>query len=249
MPRKQRHQGARRAMTKQAEATKPAGATRTIAAKSAASVRKSARAGAASGESKVSARDKLLQAAVQVVRQKGYAATSVDDLCRAAGVTKGAFFHHFASKEDLGVAAAQYWNDFTTEFFKSAPYQQLRDPLDRVFGYIDFRRQILQGSLEDFTCLLGTMVQEAYETSPRIRQACDEVISVHAGRVAEDIAAAKKLYAPKANFDPQELALFTQVVLQGAFVLAKAKHGPELAVASVQHLRRYFEFLFGKTSN
>jgi len=236
-------------MTKQAEATKRAGVTRTIAAKSAASVRKSARAAAASGEAKVSARDKLLQAAVQVVRQKGYAATSVDDLCRAAGVTKGAFFHHFASKEDLGVAAAQYWNDFTTEFFKSAPYQQLRDPLDRVFGYIDFRRQILQGSLEDFTCLLGTMVQEAYETSPRIRQACDEVISVHAGRVAEDIAAAKKFYAPKADFDPQELALFTQVVLQGAFVLAKAKHGPELAVASVQHLRRYFEFLFGKTSN
>src|SRR6186997_620798 len=195
---------------------------------------------------KSSAKDKLLEAAVQVVRQKGYAATSVDDLCRAAGVTKGAFFHHFASKEDLGVAAAQYWNDFTTEFFKSAPYQQLTDPLERVFGYIDFRRQILQGNLEDFTCLLGTMVQEAYETSPRIRQACDEVISVHAGRVAEDIAAAKKLYAPKANFDPQELALFTQVVLQGAFVLAKVKHGPELAVASLKHLRRYVEFLFGK---
>jgi TetR/AcrR family transcriptional regulator, transcriptional repressor for nem operon len=200
-------------------------------------------------KAKPSAKDKLLDAAVHVVRQKGYAATSVDDLCKAAGVTKGAFFHHFESKQDLAVAAAQYWNDFTTEFFRSAPYQQLSDPLDRVFGYIDFRREILQGSLEDFTCLLGTMVQEAYETSPRIRQACDEVISVHAGRVAEDIAAAKKLYAPKASFDPQELALFTQVVLQGSFVLAKAKHGPELAVASVQHLRRYIEFLFGKTSN
>jgi TetR/AcrR family transcriptional repressor of nem operon len=243
MPRKQQSQSARRRVAE------PVGATRTIAAKSSASVRKSARAGAASAGSKISARDKLLQAAVRVVRQKGYAATSVDDLCKAAGVTKGAFFHHFASKEDLGVAAAQYWNAFTTEFFKSAPYQQLGDPLDRVFGYIDFRRQILQGSLEDFTCLLGTMVQEAYETSPRIRQACDEVISVHAGRVADDIAAAKKLYAPKADFDPQELALFTQVVLQGAFVLAKAKHGPELAIASVQHLRRYFEFLFAKTSS
>jgi TetR/AcrR family transcriptional regulator, transcriptional repressor for nem operon len=196
---------------------------------------------------KRSAKDKLLDAAVQVVRQKGYAATSVDDLCQMAGVTKGAFFHHFESKEDLGVAAAQYWNDFTTEFFKSAPYQKLSDPLDRVFGYIDFRRQILRGNIEDFTCLLGTMVQEAYDTSPRIRQACDAVISVHAARVAEDIAAAKRLYAPKAAFDPEELALFTQVVLQGAFVLAKAKGGPELAVASVQHLRRYIEFLFGKT--
>jgi TetR/AcrR family transcriptional regulator, transcriptional repressor for nem operon len=224
--------------SKTTRARRPVGARQAPSARRAASPKQAA--------AKRSAKDKLLDAAVLVVRQKGYAATSVDDLCQVAGVTKGAFFHHFGSKEDLAVAAAQYWNDFTTEFFKSAPYQKLTDPLDRVFGYIDFRRQILQGNLEDYTCLLGTMVQEAYETSPRIRQACDEVISVHAGRVAEDIAAAKKLYAPKASFDPHELALFTQVVLQGAFVLAKAKHRPELAIASVKHLRRYFEFLFGK---
>ena len=53
-----------------------------------------------SAGTKPSAKDKLLDAAVHVVRQKGYAATSVDDFCKAAGVTKGAFFHHFESKED-----------------------------------------------------------------------------------------------------------------------------------------------------
>jgi len=195
---------------------------------------------------KVSARDKLLDAAVHVVRQKGYAATSVDDLCRAAGVTKGAFFHHFASKEELGVAAAQYWSDFTTAFFDSAPYQQLSDPLDRLFGYIDFRREILRGNIEDFTCLLGTMVQEAYETSPKIRQACDASISRHAAAVGRDIAAAKKLYAPDATWSAEELALFTQVVLQGSFILAKAKHGPAAAEAAVLHLKRYIECLFSK---
>jgi TetR/AcrR family transcriptional repressor of nem operon len=195
---------------------------------------------------RVSARDKLLDAAVQVVRQKGYAATSVDDLCRAAGVTKGAFFHHFASKEELGVAAAQYWSDFTTAFFDSAPYQKLSDPLDRLLGYIDFRRDILRGNLEDFTCLLGTMVQEAYETSPKIRQACDASISRHAAAVGRDIAAAKKLYAPDAKWSAEELALFTQVVMQGSFILAKAKHGPAAAEAAVLHLKRYIECLFSK---
>src|SRR5687767_7290505 len=94
-------------------------------------------------KAKPSAKDKLLEAAVHVVRQKGYAATSVDDLCEAAGVTKGAFFHHFESKEDLAVAAAAYWSDFTTEFFNGARYQQLTNPLDRLLGYIDFRREIL----------------------------------------------------------------------------------------------------------
>jgi len=195
---------------------------------------------------KPSAKDKLLDAAVQVVRQKGYAATSVDDLCRAAGVTKGAFFHHFDSKEDLAVAAARYWSDFTTDFFDKAPYQKHSDPLDRLLAYIDFRREILKGNIEDFTCLLGTMVQEAYATSPKIRQACDASISRHAAAVAQDIAAAKKLYAPDATWDAEELALFTQVVVQGAFILAKAKQGPKAAEASILHLKRYVEFLFNK---
>ena len=198
-------------------------------------------------KAKPSAKDKLLDAAVHVVRQKGYAATSVDDLCEAAGVTKGAFFHHFESKEDLAVAAAAYWSDFTTEFFNSARYQQLTDPLDRLLGYIDFRRDILRGKIEDFTCLVGTMVQEAYESSPKIRKACDASISRHAAAVASDIAAAKKLYAPNATWSPEDLALFTQVVVQGSFVLAKAKHGPKAAEASILHLRRYIEFLFGRT--
>ena len=47
---------------------------------------------------------KLLDAAVRVIRTKGYIATTVDDLCHAAGVTKGSFFHHFDSKEQLAIA-------------------------------------------------------------------------------------------------------------------------------------------------
>jgi TetR/AcrR family transcriptional repressor of nem operon len=210
--------------------------------------KRSTSSGKAPATSKPSARDKLLDAAVKVVRQKGYAATTVDDLCQTAGVTKGAFFHHFESKEDLAVAAAHYWSDFTTEFFDKAPYQKHSDPLDRLLAYIDFRREILQGNIEDFTCLLGTMVQEAYATSPKIRKACDASISRHAAAVAQDIAAAKKLYARDAKWDPEELALFTQVVVQGAFILAKAKQGPKAAEASILHLKRYVECLFNKNS-
>jgi TetR/AcrR family transcriptional repressor of nem operon len=246
---KQQAKSVKSRSTRAAEAVRSGnGKSRTAAAKAANSVRKSARKGAASAAAKVSARDKLLQAAVHVVRAKGYCAASVDDLCDEAGVTKGAFFHHFASKEDLGVAAAQYWSDFTTEFFNNAPYQKLTDPLERLLGYIDFRREILRGNIEDFTCLLGTMVQEAYETSPRIREACNASISLHAAAVAKDITEAKQLYAPNATWSAEDLANFTQVVLQGSFVLAKAKHGPQAAEAAVLHLKRYIEFLFGKTN-
>ena len=52
---------------------------------------------------------KLLNAALRVIRAKGYAATTVDDICHAAGVTKGSFFHHIKSKDALAVSAAAYW--------------------------------------------------------------------------------------------------------------------------------------------
>jgi TetR/AcrR family transcriptional repressor of nem operon len=184
-------------------------------------------------------RTRLLDAAMRAIRAQGYAATTVDDICRAAGVSKGAFFHHFQSKDDLGVAAAAHFSQMAERLFGAAPYRELADPLDRVLGYLDFRAAILAGPIPDFTCLLGTMVQEAYDTHPAIRRACDTYIGGHAAEVAKDIAAAKARYAPAGEWSPESLALYTQAVLQGAFVLAKAKGGPEVARDCLAHLRRY----------
>ena len=124
--------------------------------------------------------EKLLDAAVHVIRSKGYSAARVEDICAEAGLTKGAFFHHFASKEACAVAAAAHFAANADALFDAAPYTRLHDPRDRVLGYIDFRKAILQGELPQFTCLLGTMVQEAYDTHPAIRAACDRYIGEHA---------------------------------------------------------------------
>ena len=193
---------------------------------------------------KHSAKDKILEAALAVIRTKGYAATTVDDLCAAAGVTKGAFFHHFKSKEDLAIAAAEHWSEITGRLFAKAPYHKLADPLDRVLGYIDFRGTLLTGDLPEFTCLVGTMVQEIYDTNPAIREACDDSISGHAAKIEADIAQAMKLHKVRARWTAESLALHTQAVLQGAFILAKAKGGAKIAISNVDHLRRYIEFLF-----
>lgn len=193
------------------------------------------------------ARPKLLAAAFAVIRAKGYAATTVEDLCTAAGVTKGAFFHYFKSKEDLAVAAAEHWSEVTGAFFAAAPYHAHRDPLDRVLGYLDFRKEILRGRVPEFTCLVGTMVQEAYDTCPPIRAACEASIWGHAGRIEADIAEAMKLQHIESPWTAMSLALHTQAVLQGAFILAKARGGPEIAAESIDHLRRYIELLFGRT--
>ena len=189
---------------------------------------------------------KLHDAALNVVRAKGYAATTVDDICHAAGVTKGSFFHHFKSKDDLALAAAARWDAVTAEFFAAAPYRQLADPLDRLLGYVDFRAAILRGEASDYSCLLGTLVQETYATHPDIRAACERGFSAHIGELTRDIAAAKKLYAPKAAWSPESVGYFIQAVLQGSFIFAKAKESPRVATDNLAHLRRYLKTLFGQ---
>ena len=189
---------------------------------------------------------RLLDAALYVIRAKGYAATTVDDVCHRAGVTKGSFFHHFKSKDELALDAAAYWGTASQALFAAAPYRKLQDPLDRLLGYLDFRGESLQGDLADYTCLAGTLVQEIYATHADIREACRHVMSAHIADLTRDVEAAKKLYAPRAKWRPESVGYFIQSVLQGSFVFAKAKQDTGVVRENLAHLRRYLEGLFAQ---
>jgi len=194
-----------------------------------------------------SSKTRLLDAALTVIRTKGYAATTVDDICHAAGVTKGSFFHHFKSKDELALGAADHFSEMADGLFSSAPYRAASDPLQRLLGYIDFRAAMLKYEIPQYTCLLGTMVQETYLSHPAIREACDRHMSAHTAQVAKDIEEAKKLYAPNAAWSAESLAFYTQAVLQGSFILAKVKQNSAVAAESIAHLRNHIETLFRKS--
>ena len=131
-------------------------------------------------ETQHESKTKFLNAALHVIRAKGYSATRVEDICETAGLTKGSFFHHFTGKEDLALAAAEHWDSLTGGLFAAAAYRSLADPVDRLLAYVDFRKSLLRGELCNFTCFAGTMLQEVYGTHPPIRKACEESIGGHA---------------------------------------------------------------------
>ena len=190
------------------------------------------------------ARLRLLEAARDLIREKGFSATTVDDLCSAAAVTKGAFFHQFESKDALGVAAAEFWAETTTAFFAAAPYHEPSDPLDRVLAYVAFRKAIITGELAEVTCLVGTLAQEIYASSPTIREACGRSIFGHAATLVRDIEDARRQHGIEGGWTAEGLARHTQAVLQGGFVLAKAAHSTALARESLDHLDLYIRHLF-----
>jgi TetR/AcrR family transcriptional repressor of nem operon len=189
------------------------------------------------------ARTRILDAALALFRERGYTATTVDDLCRTAGVTKGAFFHHFEGKEAAALAAIEHWNTATGALFEAAPYWQVEDPRARLLAYLDFRAALVRGELPEFTCMLGTLVQETFASYPALQAACGAGIEAHAQTLVPTIEAARARYAPKADWSAESLARHTQAVLQGGFVLAKALNDPNAALEAIAHLKRYVEGL------
>jgi len=189
-------------------------------------------------------KEKLLIAAIDVIRTKGYAAATIDDVCQEAGVTKGSFFHHFKSKDEMTLGTVEYWRVTTTDFFASADYSKIPDPLDRLYGYIQFRKQIVNLEMSDYTCLYGTLVQETWNTHPEFRAACEAGFCDHVQILISDLEAAKEIYCPEANWDPVGAGRFFQVVLQGSFVVAKTMHRREIVLEALDQLKSYLSMLF-----
>jgi TetR/AcrR family transcriptional repressor of nem operon len=190
-----------------------------------------------------SARERLLGAAIRIVREKGFGSTSVDDLCRDAGVTKGGFFHHFASKQALGVAAAAAWRDHAATLFDTADYRSNPDPVARVLAYVAHRAALIEGSPAEFSCLAGTMVQELHASDPVLRDACRDAIFGHADSLAGDFDAALAARGI-AHTSGVSLARHVQAVLQGGFIMAKASGDAGAARDAVVHLQSYLRLLF-----
>jgi TetR/AcrR family transcriptional regulator, transcriptional repressor for nem operon len=88
------------------------------------------------------------------------------------------------------------------------------------------------------------MVQETYETRPPIREACKRSITGHAATLEADIEAAMRERNTAPDWTAKSRAQHAQAVIQGAFILAKATGGAEIAADSIDHLIRYLEPLF-----
>src|SRR6266853_2133522 len=191
---------------------------------------------------------KLVDAGVNLMRSRGFNATTVDDVCAAAGVTKGGFFHYFKSKDDLATAAVTRFYDMKAKQFADAPFRNLADPLERVFGRLDFAKESAGGT-RGLTkgCLLGMFAQEMSFTNAQLRSICHDRFAQIAKDFEIDLAEAKALYAPRAAFDPKTVAMLYVSIVQGSLMLAKASESNRVLVENIEQFRAHLQTFLGHT--
>lgn len=189
-------------------------------------------------------KEKLINATLQLMLAKGYTATSIDEICNKAHITKGGLFHYFDSKEDLGKAALERFYSSQDNLFKQAPFQRQKDPLKRLFGYVDFLIQVSTSPSVIKSCLVGNFSQELAPTQPDFRSLCNGYFSDWTCGFAKLLDEAKAKYPPKKKFDSQSVSDYLVTAIEGSLILYKAKQETKVIEENLMHYKKYLKSLF-----
>lgn len=190
-------------------------------------------------------RQRLVQATVRLILRQGYTATTVDQVCAEAGLTKGSFFHHFENKEAIGRAAVEWWSAMGTEQYAAAWSDPGKDPLEQLRAMLGIMEHFATRSEEPCVCVIGMMAQEMSGTHAEMRALCGEKLGEWTGHVARLLAAAREVHRPRVAFDAEEVAWFLNSLWQGSMLVAKARLDRGVIVGSLRHARAYLDGLFG----
>lgn len=187
----------------------------------------------------------LLNAATNLMLAQGYHGTTVEQICKVAGVTKGSFFYYFASKEALGRALPPHFLGLMGELLNQGTHQTVADPLQRLYAYCDDIALMLARPDVPKSCLIGNLAQELASTEEGFRTVCNQCFTQWAKALQTDLDAACQLYERQAVVDSYSIAEHFIATLEGALILAKAQQDLAVIDQNLAHFKRYLELLFG----
>lgn len=189
---------------------------------------------------------KLIGATLGLVLRQGFAATSVEQICAEAGVTKGSFFHYFASKEEIGRVAMQAWTGGWGAILAAAGIDEIADPLDRLDRLFEVMTRTYLNTAMPAGCVNGTIAQESAGSNEVLRSDCAAHFDLWVDHVAGILTEAREAHPPKVDFDPPEVARFLLSIVQGSLLLGKTWPDRTAIATNLRHAKAYVDGLFGR---
>jgi TetR/AcrR family transcriptional regulator, transcriptional repressor for nem operon len=191
-------------------------------------------------------REKISRAAARLFAVKGYHDTTLEDVRRAAGVTTGAFFHHFTSKEDLGFAALDRHMERRREELdrleQEIPSVRPDDPLERVFRRLDaIAQMVAQRKDHKGGCIIGNLSTALSDTHEGFRQRLACCFDEMALEFQPHLDAAVTLHGPARRVDSKALARYIVAVIEGSIMLARTERNRREVARNFENLKEYLK--------
>jgi TetR/AcrR family transcriptional repressor of nem operon len=185
-------------------------------------------------------KEKLIRAARNLMLAKGYPGTSVDEIIDAAGVSKGSFYHHFDSKEELALTAMHEFLADGAALMMNGPFRDIADPRKRAIAFLKHVESITM-RLWNHGCLLVMFSVELAGTSPRVREETSAVLLSLIDRVGAILRPLTKEGGGTMPMTASAMANMYMAVIDGSLVFARATGDSSCIARNLKTFRQQIE--------
>lgn len=188
-----------------------------------------------------------MDATYALMVRKGYLATTVDEICEAADVSKGSFYHFFQSKQELALAMIEHHMADAMETIEGGLDLTGVPEAERPVRYV---KHVEDGAEEIWRegCLIGSFALELSETNPEVRASVSQVFRGLADHFEEVFAPLCKAHPGPNTPSPRELAEQMIMVIEGGVVLSRAHFDRRYVSQALRCFRRYLETLLAASN-
>lgn len=192
-------------------------------------------------------RERLLNAAEELVLDHGFAGTTVEAVIERAEVTKGAFFHHFKSKAELGKALIDRYAMLDHTLLESTMERAerlTRDPLQQMLIFVGLLEEKMGELTDPYPgCLFASFCYQAELFDEETLAVGERAMLLWRKRLGDKLRKASQDCPGIANENHESLADMMTVILEGAFIVSRTLHEPALIAGQLAHYRNYIELL------
>jgi TetR/AcrR family transcriptional repressor of nem operon len=187
---------------------------------------------------------RLVEATLALIRRKGYADTSVEDICAEAGFTRGSFFFYAKTKEDMALYALELYVARFHAHFQAANLAAEPDPVRRVGKYLDACVSFAHSPLLKDGCFLGVLAEEVSITHPRLRVRVQTAFEVWTA-MTEGLLVDALRHARRDVTQARSLAPYVVGVVEGSLLLSRVHRDRDEVDRAIDHVRNYLSALLG----
>lgn len=195
-------------------------------------------------------RQNILDAAQAIILQRGFAGASIDRIITGAGITKGAFFHHFPNKAALAEAVINRFIDAEAALFKDICIRAERlsdDPVQQALNIIGLYADALDNHPEVVEgCLYASVALQRSEYPDEVSKIAADSIDQTTAQLRPYFDAAIRAAAPRKKINADDLADMFISVGEGAIISAAYRKDPSIPGRQFRTLKAQLELLFGR---